>query len=132
MAGNTSNTLAATITAQDDATQNVPINFGTGNPTFDSTVAELTRYYALPGGTNALSLPKSPATQVYIKNIDAAKTVTVAWTPNGGASNNIILLNPGDQIILWCNPAGATTPGITAISFTPSVAGCLIEFFFGG
>jgi hypothetical protein len=132
MALNTTNSLFAQITAVDDTTQNVPINFGTGNPAFDSNEAQFTRYLKLNGGANPIGLPVTPATEVYIKNTDAAKTIQVIWTQNGGAPANICVLNPGAQIILWDNPTGATTPGITALTLTPSAAGCFCEIFFGG
>lgn len=128
---NITNTLLATITATEDSTQNVPINRGTGNPAYDSSVAEGILYIALLGGANVIPLPISPTCQVYIKNNDSTKTVTVNWTPNGGVAGNVVLLNPGEQIILWTKPGG-TTPGITALSLTPSAAGALVEYFLGG
>lgn len=132
MAGNLTNSLIAQILSTDDSTANVPINFGTGNPAFDSTSADFTRYFVLTAPNVDIGLTKNPATCVYIKNIDVAKTITVIWTPNGGASNSVILLNPGDQIILWCSPIGATTPGITDLKLNASAFPCLCEFFIGG
>ena len=127
------NTLTATITSQEQSTSNIPINRSTGNPAFNANVGSFITYLALAGGAQPLALPSAinPTTQVYLRNIDPTKTLTVAWTPNGGALNNVIVLNPGDQIIFWCNPGGVTTPGVTAITLTPSAAGCLIEYFLG-
>ena len=126
---NITNTLIANITATEDSTQNVIINRSTGNPQFDSTLALMQEYISLAAMVNVV-LPGTPVVQVYIRNIDSAKNVTVAWTPNGGASNNVILLYPGDQIILWQKPGG-TNAGITGLTLTPSAAGCLVEFFLG-
>jgi hypothetical protein len=125
------NTLIANVTAQEDSTQNVIINRSTGNPALDSSVAQMMEYFALLAGANVIPLPINPCTELYIRNIDSAKTITVNWTPNGGAANNVILLNPNDQIIFWALP-GTTTPGITALSMTPSTAGALVEYFLGG
>jgi len=132
MANKVTNTLIANITSTEDSTGNVPINRGTGNPAFDSSVAEGVLYVALAGGANVIALPFSPCTQLYIRNNDGTKPIQVNWTQNGGAAVNVIVLNPGDQIIFWSNPAGATTPGITALSMTPSAAGALVEYFLGG
>ena len=127
------NTLVANITATEDSTSSVIVNRSTGNPSFDSSVAQMTEYFVLAGGANVIPIPFSPAAQVYIKNNDAAKSIQVTWTQNGGAGVSVVQLNPGDQIILWCNPAGAPAPiGITALTLTPSAAGALVEFFIGG
>jgi len=134
MGQNTNNAFIATIVATDDTTGNVPINFGTGNPAFDSAIAKLERYHNLSAGANviAISTPSGIAAEVYIKNVDPNnKTVTVTWTPNGGASATVIVLNSGDQIIFWTNPSG-NTPGISALTLTPSAANALVEFFIGG
>lgn len=132
MALNLTNSLIATILSTDDITNNVPINFGTGNPAFDSNVGEYIRYLALGAGANGIILPKVPCTQFYIKNNDAAKTVQVAWTQNGGGNVNVLILNVGAQLLFWDNPVGVTTPGIANLTLTPSAAGCLVEMFLGG
>jgi hypothetical protein len=129
---NITNVLTAIITSTDDVTGNVPINIGTGNPTYDCSSVEYQRYFLLTGGVQAFALPKSPATIVYINNLSAANYITVTWTPSGGASSAIIVLNAGDQIILFGNPAGATTPGITALSMQSSAAGSPVEFLLAG
>jgi hypothetical protein len=128
---NITNSFILNITAQDDASQLVPINKGT-TVSYDCSAAEGVFYISLAAGANVISLPKSPATFVYLKNNDAAKTIQVNWTQNGGAGVNVVVLNPGDIIALAANPAGATTPGITALSLTPSAANALLEMFLGG
>lgn len=129
---NITNQLIANILSTDDASGIVPINFGNGNIGFDSNVVVYERYFSLGAGANVITLPTSPCTQVYIKNIDPVKTITVKWTPNGGAANNVVVLNIGAHIILWDNPVGGTTPGITSLTMTPSAAACLVEFLLGG
>ena len=133
MAGKITNALLATITATEDSSGNVILNRSTGNPSIDSSVATGMEYLALGAGANVITLPISPTTEVYIKNIDSAKSIKVTWTLNGGASNDVINLNPGGQILLWDTPGSApAAPGITALTLTPSAAGALVEYFFGG
>jgi hypothetical protein len=125
------NTLIANITSTEQSTSNVDINRGTGNPAFSASAGQFTTYLALNPGLNSFVLPVTPAAQVYIKNIDPIKTVVVNWTSVGSVGSATILnLTPGDQIIFWCSPTGAS--GITALTMTPSAAGCLVEYFLGG
>ena len=77
-------------------------------------------------GSTSISLPGSPTNFVYIKNLATATSVlTCTWTPNGGASNIVIALQPSSFIILDENNAGS---GITALSVNPSVASTPIEY----
>lgn len=132
MSTDVTNTLIANITSTEQSTGNVDINRSVGNPSFSSAVGSFTTYFSLAAGANVIPLPLSPCTQVYIRNLDNTKTVAVSWTPNGGALEPICVLNPGGVLLLWDNPAGPTTPGITSVSMTPSAATCLVEYFFGG
>lgn len=129
------NTLVANISSAEQSTSNVDINRSTGNPSFACNVGQFTSYLALGiGVTYTVQLPLNvltAVTQVYVKNVDPTNSFTLKWTPNGGASTNIIVLNAGDQIILWCNPGGSTTPGITDLKFVTGAI-CLIEYFVGG
>lgn len=130
----TTNTLIANITATEDSSNSVDINRAIGTQ-YDAFASAFVTYYALFAGANPIAFPAFPrsvVTQVYIKNLDAAKTIQVTWTQNGGASVNVVVLNPGDLILLWANPAGATTPGISGLSLQPSAVGCLVEWFLGG
>lgn len=127
---NITNSLLATITATEDSTGNVILNRNTGNPGMDSSVAQGMEYLTLAGATN-VTLPIAQTMQVYIRNIDPTKSITVNWTPQGGAAANTCVLYPGDQIILWQKPGG-TSAGISALTLTPSAAGALVEYFLGG
>lgn len=133
MAGNVTNTLVANISTQEDTTSNVPINRSTGNPSFDCGNGDFNTYKTLLAGANSIPIPNGStrATQVYIRNLDSANSITVAWAGNLTASATVIILNPGDQIILWCDPT-KTNPGITSLNLTPSAAPCLCEYFIGG
>src|SRR5258708_4886231 len=56
-------------------------------------------------------LPGSPVTFVYIKNLHATQTLTVTWTPNGGASNVVLTVQPGGYISF-----GETVQGLSGIT----------------
>lgn len=128
---NVTNTLTCNITSTNDTDGTVPINRGTGNPAFDSTTADFTTYQKLSNGDNTISLPVSPACQIYVKNLDPSLIITVKGTLNGGASQSMAKLNPGDQMNVWCDPT-KTTPGYTALVLNASGANCLCEYFIGG
>jgi len=76
-----------------------------------------------------VSLPVSPAQFLYVKNLHATNTLTVTWTPNGGSTATILLLEPGSAI-LFCE--AATGSGITALSLTGSASATLCEYVVGG
>jgi len=128
---NVTNTLTAFITTEEDTTGNVPINRGTGNPAFDCTMGDFATYRQLPVGVTTLDLPINPVCQIYIRNLDASNPVTVVWIANGYTGNQVIVLNPGDQILVWCDPT-KPTPGITSISLTSGGGTCAVEYFLGG
>ncbi len=128
---NMTNTLTANITATEDTTQNVIINRSIGT-LFDASASQIVEYASLAAGPTPISLATAICTQFYLKNIDPnGHTVTVTWTPQGGASAVVQTLLPGDLILFWSKPGGANN-GITALSLTPSAATTLIEYFFGG
>lgn len=77
----------------------------------------------------SVALPVSPVLFVYLKNTHATQTLSVTWTPNGGASNPVITLQPGSAIILLEAAAGA---GITALAVTGSLAGTTAEYVIAG
>ena len=78
----------------------------------------------------ALTIPVSPVTFLYIKNTHATQTLTVTWTPNGGASNAVITLQPGSFIAFGESVLGLS--GITALTVVGSGASTSYEFVFGG
>lgn len=77
----------------------------------------------------SIGLPASPSQFVYIKNTHATQTLTVTWTPNAGASNPVITLEPGSAIVFIETIVGA---GITALTLTGSAAGTTAEYVIGG
>jgi hypothetical protein len=76
-----------------------------------------------------LTLPVSPTQFLYIKNLSTTATVTVTWTPDGGSSASIIVLQPGGMITYV---ESNTTSGITALSVTASAASTPIEYILLG
>lgn len=76
-----------------------------------------------------LTLPGTPVQFLYIKNLHAVQTVIVTWTPLGGASNVVTVLEPGAVIILVETNPGA---GLSAVSLQASGASTPVEFLIGG
>ena len=130
MANKVTNTLIANITAQEDSTQNVVVNRGTGNPSFDSLLAQMTEYFVLAAGANVIPLPSATCYQLYIRNNDGALLITPTITPKGGIAAIYPQLYPGDQMFIWQSNAGGNA-GFTALSLNASGAGALCEFFIG-
>jgi len=77
----------------------------------------------------SITLPGSPTTFCYIKNLHATQTVTVTWTPNGGASNVVLTLQPGAFICFGEVAQGLS--GITALSVQASGASTPVEYVLG-
>ena len=77
----------------------------------------------------SIQLPVSPTHYVYVKNLSGVATVTVTWTPNGGASATILLLEPGSYIQFV---EAATGAGITALTLTASAVSTPVEFLLAG
>jgi len=77
----------------------------------------------------SISLPISPVQTVYIRNTHATQTLTVTWTPNGGASNIVVTLQPNSWIML---SESNLTSGITALSLQASGANTTVEYILAG
>lgn len=77
----------------------------------------------------SITLPISPATFFYFKNTHAVNTITLTWTPNGGASNVVVTLQPGG-FIGFSEPSALS--GITALSVTANGASTTVEYLIGG
>ncbi len=76
-----------------------------------------------------VTLPISPTQVVYIANQSSANTLTVTWTPNGGASNVVCTLQPLSTLLLT---EANVTSGITALSITASGANTPVDFLLAG
>ena len=122
------------ITGSIKATDNVPGTLAlskvfTALTTPTTTFAEAS---GLTAGTSPVTviLPISPATFVYIKNTHATQTLLVTWTPNGGASNPVITLQPGSYVMF--GEAVQALSGITAMTVTGSSSGTTFEYVCAG
>ena len=82
----------------------------------------------VPTSPTSISLPIGTVNFLYIKNLSLTNTVTVTWTPQGGASNVVSTLNPGDCIMFAKNGSN----GITALSVQASGASTPIEYILAG
>ena len=89
------------------------------------TVSEFASNVLFGTSPTSVSLPGSPTNFVYIRNLSTTANLTVSWTPNGGSSNEVILLEPTSFLILDENNASA---GITALSVTASAATTPAEY----
>lgn len=77
----------------------------------------------------SVTLPGSPTQFVYIKNTHASQLLTVAWTPNGGASSTVAVLAPSGVLVL-VEPSAVTGGGITTLTVTGSAASTTYEYLF--
>jgi hypothetical protein len=93
------------------------------------TTSEFVQSLILTAGANPITLPISPIQFLYLKNIHASNTVIVTWTPNGGASNVVLTLQPGSVIIFVETNA---TSGITALNLNASGTPTQIEMILAG
>lgn len=80
-------------------------------------------------GATPIALPVAQTNYVYIKNLSGAATVTVTWTPQGGASNPVITLQPGGYIE-FVEPV--TGSGISALSLIASAPATPVEYWLLG
>ena len=118
-------TLAATINVVDSTTgcqKTVSIAFA-------GTIAAVANGVLIPNSPTSVVLPIATVNFAYIKNNHASNTLTVTWTPNGGASNVVVTLEPGSAIILSEATTGA---GITALSLQASGSSTPVEYILVG
>lgn len=132
MALNITNSFIVNITAQDDATQNVPINKGIA-VSFDSNFALLVEYGVFSAPTILTGYP-IPYYQIYIRNIDPVNQLQVSISPQGNVSAVFGILNPGgtDFILLVAKTGGAVNAGYDSVTLG-GVGGtsCKVEYFIG-
>lgn len=81
---------------------------------------------------HTITLPTTQIRQLYIKNNHSSANITVAWTPNGGASATILVIGPGATLGFW-DPNTGSSYGISALTLTSSTnAATPYELFLGG
>jgi hypothetical protein len=74
-----------------------------------------------------VTLPASPTQLLYAKNLSASGTITFTWTPVGGSSATIMVIQPGGELLFF-NP----TNGITALSVQASIANTSVDYVLAG
>lgn len=134
------NNISININAIEDSSQNVPINRSI-NFSSDSNVSEFAAYYAL--NTPNLTFVPIPfpgnltiAFQIYVRNMDTAKQISLYLEPTGGGNTGpSFILNPGgtDMFLVASATGGAVNAGYIAL--TGNVVGggtALMELFIGG
>jgi hypothetical protein len=77
----------------------------------------------------SVTLPMVPTQFVYLKNLHATQTLTVAWTPTGGSSNTVLTLQPGSAIQFVETAVGG---GITTLTLTGSAPNTTFEGILAG
>src|SRR5258708_35936236 len=110
-------TISGSILLTDSVSNTVQMQKALVALAFTGTVSELSQSQSVGTSPTTLTLPASPTQFLYIKNLAPTNTVTVTWTPNGGASNPVITLQPGSAIIFVELAAGGR---ITALFVTAS------------
>jgi hypothetical protein len=108
-------TLSATDTTLSPSVTVVTRNLN--NPTLAGTVVFYDPFFQAAAAGSAVTLPAATCWIAYVKNLDAAANLTVAWTPTGQASSSSILVPGG--IFLYFQPTEGAG-GFTAMTLTSS------------
>lgn len=96
---------------------------------FNGTVSSQGESVKIGVSPTSLTLPISPVQIVYIANLSIGNTITVTWTPFGGLSNTVQVLQPLGAILMMNSN---TTSGVSAISLLASGANTPVDFFLAG
>lgn len=128
MASQSTNSATVTLN-QVDINSTTVLNRVVGPVQFSGNVGEFRSGMFPDTSSHSQTLPTTTLTNYYFKNLDAAAVVTVVWTPSGGSSATIKAVGPGGMLLFW-EPSG--TNGITALSYTSTVANSKFEDFMGG
>jgi hypothetical protein len=121
--------VTGNITLLDSVLGDTPFQKVLGSLIYVGTVASVGQSVSIGTSPTSISLPVSPTQFLYVKNLHATQTLTVAWTPNSGSSATILVLQPLGYII-FLEPN--TTSGITALTLTGSGAATLCEYALAG
>jgi hypothetical protein len=78
----------------------------------------------------SIPLPTATVLQFYFRNTSPSASITVTWTPTGGASVVTQTLLPGGVVAFWQSATG--TVGITALSLSANLLPATYEMFLGG
>jgi len=122
--------LTGSIKASDSVSGTIALSKVLTSLATNATAFSEAQSLSVGTGSTVITLPISPTTFVYLKNLHATQTVSVTWTPNGGASAVAIVLQPGAFICFGEVVQGLS--GITALSVVASGASTPIEYVLGG
>jgi hypothetical protein len=112
---------AASVQVIDTVTSTYRVNSAIGDITLNANEASYQSFLPVATAGTALTLPTTTIWVVYVKNLDAAATLTVQVQPTGGAlpsAANSPVLPPGGVYIYWAPLE--TSGGITAVTLKSS------------
>lgn len=117
---NLSAILSASLTVTDTTLSPSPqiITRSLNNPTLAGTVCFYDPFFQASNAGSAVTLPAATCWVAFVKNLDAAANLTVAWTAIGAAGSSSMLLVPGGVFLYFQPTEGAG--GFTAMTLTAS------------
>lgn len=123
-------TVRGTITLTDNLTGSIALS-KTLNNAFTGTLSSFGQSIVIGTSPYTVNLPNGVAQFIYIRNLSstAGTTITITWTPNGGVSASIIVLDAQATVIL---AEATTTDGVSALSMVSNQSGTLVEFILAG
>lgn len=127
---NSTNKITLTLEQIDSVNASL-VSRSVGPLSYAGAVGEFQTGQLIGVGSTTITLPISPALQVYIKNLHTTAKLTVTWTPQGGASAVAQVIGPSAFLLFW-HGATAATYGITALSLQSDTASTPVEYFIGG
>ena len=122
-------TLSGAITVVDSSSGAQPFTKQLSNLAFIGNVSDIASSALIGTSPTTITLPVSPTQFVYIKNLSAAQTVTVSWTPTSGVLAVVQTLEAGGALLAVNISTGA---GITTLSATAGIANTPIEYILLG
>lgn len=118
------------ITITDNLTGSVSLSKVLSN-TYTGTLETYGQSVIVGSSPVTVTLPINPTQFLYIRNLSTTTgtTLTATWTPTGGSSASIVILDPGAIIIF---SEVTTTNGISALSLVSNQAGTPAEWILAG
>jgi hypothetical protein len=94
---------------------------------YTGTISSFAQNLMIGTSPVTVAIPSVSAQFLYIRNLPTtfASSLTVAWTPNGGSSETVLILSPGSAILF---SETDTVNGITALTLTATAVNTPVEF----
>lgn len=121
--------FAGTITITDPVTGTVTLVKIVSSVLATGTVSSFAEGLLIGTSPVTISLPINPTQFVYIRNSHATQTLQVTWTPNGGSSAIVDVLQPGSFLIL---SEQNLVSGISALSVVANGTATPIDYVLAG